>query len=195
MNTFGTDALTALQQTSRRTPSDDLADFSENLAAVLGTGQSISTFLNDQYELYQEEAESKQQQYLELLSTFAEAYVTALVAGPLFFITILVVIGLVLQDTLPLLRVVVYLGVPLVTFGFVVYVDSVTQGVGGTETADRFRDEDDEKSAITGSRDNTSAGDEGHGGSRFPGGVQSDGGTAGADAGSADPRSVADRWA
>jgi flagellar protein FlaJ len=136
MNAFGTDALTALQRTARRTPSDDLADFAENLASVLGTGQSISTFLSDQYELYQEEAESKQQQYLELLSTFAEAYVTALVAGPLFFITILVVIGLVLEDTLPLLRVVVYLGVPLATFGFVVYVDSVTQGIGGTETVD-----------------------------------------------------------
>ena len=141
MNAFGTDALTALQRTARRTPSDDLADFAENLASVLGTGQPISPFLSDQYDLYQEEAESKQQQYLELLSTFAEAYVTALVAGPLFFITILVVIGLVLADTLPLLRVVVYLGVPLATFGFVVYVDSVTQGVGGTETVDRLRDE------------------------------------------------------
>jgi len=147
MNAFGTDALTALQRTARRTPSDDLADFAENLASVLGTGQPISAFLSDQYELYQEEAESKQQQYLELLSTFAEAYVTALVAGPLFFITILVVIGLVLQDTLPLLRVVVYLGVPLATFGFVVYVDSVTQGVGGTETASRFRDEGNNSSS------------------------------------------------
>lgn len=137
MNAFGTDALTALQRTARRTPSEDLTDFAENLASVLGTGQSISAFLADQYDLYQEEAESKQERYLELLSTFAEAYVTALVAGPLFFITILVVIGLVLEDTLPLLRVVVYLGVPLATFGFVVYVDSVTQGVGGTEQVDR----------------------------------------------------------
>ena len=134
MNAFGTDALTALQRIARRTPSDDVADFAENLASVLGTGQPVSTFLNEQYERYQQEAEAKQEQYLELLSTFAEAYVTALVAGPLFFITILVVIGLVLEDTVPLLRVVVYVGVPLATFGFVVYVDSVTQGVGGTET-------------------------------------------------------------
>jgi flagellar protein FlaJ len=142
MNAFGTDALTALQRTARRTPSEDLTDFAENLASVLGTGQSISAFLADQYDLYQEEAESKQERYLELLSTFAEAYVTALVAGPLFFITILVVIGLVLEDTLPLLRVVVYLGVPLATFGFVVYVDSVTQGVGGTEQVDRSESAD-----------------------------------------------------
>ena len=159
MNAFGTDALTALQRTARRTPSDDLADFSENLASVLGTGQSISTFLADQYELYQEEAESKQERYLDLLSTFAEAYVTALVAGPLFFITILVVIGLVLADTLPLLRVVVYLGVPLATFGFVVYVDSVTQGVGGTESVDLSEAADDETGSGRGERAGGSTGD------------------------------------
>ncbi|MFC5135863.1 MULTISPECIES: type II secretion system F family protein [Haloferacaceae] len=133
MNAFGTDVLTALRHTARRTPSDDLSEFAENLASVLGTGRSLSAFLNDQYERYQEEAETKQEQYLELLSTFAEAYVTTLVAGPLFFITILVVIGLVLEDTLPLLRVVVYVAIPLATFGFAVYVDSITQGIGGTE--------------------------------------------------------------
>jgi len=171
MNAFGTDALTALQRTARRTPSDDLADFSENLASVLGTGQSISAFLADQYELYQEEAESKQERYLDLLSTFAEAYVTALVAGPLFFITILVVIGLVLADTLPLLRVVVYLGVPLATFGFVVYVDSVTQGVGGTESVDLSEAAGDDPTGA----DAAGADTTGDGGDTAPG-VAADGG-------------------
>jgi len=183
MNAFGTDALTALQRISRRTPSDDLADFSENLASVLGTGQPVSTFLNDQYERYQAEAEAKQEQYLELLSTFAEAYVTALVAGPLFFITILVVIGLVLQDTLPLLRVVVYVGVPLATFGFVVYVDSVTQGVGGTEAVAESSLADPNTPSVTGVRH---ADDEPGAGSDAP---RFDGGAAGrgADAAGADP--------
>ncbi|MGZ0745659.1 type II secretion system F family protein [Haloparvum sp. AD34] len=126
MNTFGTDVLTALQRTSERTPSENMEEFAENLASVLGSGRSISEFLHDQYERYQEEAEAQQEQYLELLSTFAEAYVTVLVAGPLFFITILVVIGLVLQDTLPILRIVVYVGLPLASGAFIVYVDSVT---------------------------------------------------------------------
>ncbi|RLM72558.1 type II secretion system F family protein [Halorubrum sp. Atlit-26R] len=185
MNAFGTDALTALQRISRRTPSDDLADFSENLASVLGTGQSVSAFLDDQYERYQAEAEAKQEQYLELLSTFAEAYVTALVAGPLFFITILVVIGLVLQDTMPLLRVVVYLGVPLATFGFVVYVDSVTQGVGGTETVAASSLDDPDTPSVTGVRHATDEpGDRGDT-ARFDGGAAAEG--------SANPP-PADRW-
>ncbi len=190
MNAFGTDALTALQRISRRTPSEDLADFSENLASVLGTGQSVSTFLNDQYERYQAEAEAKQEQYLELLSTFAEAYVTALVAGPLFFITILVVIGLVLQDTLPLLRAVVYLAVPLATFGFVVYVDSVTQGVGGTETVAASSFDDPNTPSITGVRNATDgSGDQGDS-PRFDGGAATRSGSDGVDANAAST----DRW-
>lgn len=141
MNTFGTDVLTALDRMAQRTPSESLDEFGDNLASVLGSGQSLSAFLHDQYERYQEEAESQQAQYLDLLSTFAEAYVTVLVAGPLFFITILVVIGLVLEDTLPLLRVVVYLGIPLASFGFIVYIDSVTQTIGG-RTDDQHHGDD-----------------------------------------------------
>jgi flagellar protein FlaJ len=34
------------------------------------------------------------------------------------------------------LRVIVYVAVPLATFGFAVYVDSITQGIGGTEQVD-----------------------------------------------------------
>ncbi|QZX99613.1 type II secretion system F family protein [Halobaculum rubrum] len=137
MNTFGTDVLTALEDMAERTPSQNMAEFGENLASVLGSGQELSAFLHDQYERYQEEAESQQEQYLELISTFAEAYVTVLVAGPLFFITILVVIGMVLSDTLPVLRAVVYLAIPLASFGFVVYIDSITRSTNDTLVVDQ----------------------------------------------------------
>ena len=129
MDAFGTDVLTALKDTADRTPSENLEEFAENLANVLSSGQSVSVFLHEQYERFQEEVESQQRQYLDLLSTFAEVYVTVLVAGPLFFITVLVVIGLVIQDTLVVMRLVTYLGIPLGTFGFVVYVDSMTEGL------------------------------------------------------------------
>ena len=128
---FGTDLPTALQRMGERTPSQRLDDFTENLTSVLASGQSLSTFLREQYDRFQTESEAQQRQYLELLATFAEVYVTVLVAGPLFFITILVVVGLVIQDTLPLLRLVTYVAIPLASVGFVVYVDSVTESLRG----------------------------------------------------------------
>jgi flagellar protein FlaJ len=127
MDAFSTDILTALRHTADRTPSEGLEEFSDNLASVLGSGRNLSSFLREQYERYQEEAESQQQQYLELVATFAEVYVTVLVAGPLFLITILVVIGLVIEDTLTLVRIIGYGGIPLASAGFIVYIDSLTQ--------------------------------------------------------------------
>jgi flagellar protein FlaJ len=137
MDLFGVDLQTAIEDMGERTPSDNMAELSENLGSVLGSGQSLSSYLHSQYERYKEEAEAQQEQYLELLSTLAEAYVTVLVAGPLFVITTLAVIGLVLQDTLPVMRIITYVGIPLATLAFIIYVDSVTQSAGTPGDADR----------------------------------------------------------
>ncbi len=136
MELFGVDLQTAIEEMSDRTPSDNMSELSENLGSVLGSGRSLSTYLHSQYERYKEEAEAQQEQYLELLSTFAEAYVTVLVAGPLFVITTLAVIGLAIEDTLPIMRVITYVGIPLATMAFVVYVDSVTESSNALERGD-----------------------------------------------------------
>jgi len=135
---FGSDLISALRRTGERTPSDTLAEFVENLMSVLQSGQRVSAFLRDQYDQYKQEAESEQERFLELLSTLAEAYVTVFVAGPLFLITILVVIGLVVGGTLPFLELFAYVIIPLATFGFVVYLDSITSDA----TFDADLDED-----------------------------------------------------
>ncbi|WP_121821263.1 type II secretion system F family protein [Halostella salina] len=137
---FGMDMITSLKTMARRTPSDDFKEFGENLVSVLQSGRSLSEFLRQQYEQYQEEAEAQQEQLLNLLATMAEAYVTVLVAGPLFLITILVVIGITVSDTLPALRLVVYLLLPVANVGFVIYLDSVMGSYTGS--VDRTERED-----------------------------------------------------
>jgi flagellar protein FlaJ len=138
MEAFGTDVMSALQRMSDYTPSEGLDEFADNLASVLSSGRSLSEFLREQHERYREEARSQQEQYLDLLATFAEIYVTGLVAGPLFLITVLVVIGLVLQNTLTIIRIIGYLGVPIATAAFVVYLDSMTETLPSRrELADR----------------------------------------------------------
>ncbi|MFB6270154.1 MAG: type II secretion system F family protein, partial [Halobacterium sp.] len=128
---FGSDILRALQRLGQRTPSEELGEFSENLTSVLQSGRNLSGFLKREYDYYAEEAEAKQEQFLELLATLAEAYVTLFVAGPLFLITILVIVGLTLADTKDFLRVTAYLLIPLATAGFVVYLDSITETATG----------------------------------------------------------------
>ena len=127
MDTFGTDVVTALQRTGRRSPSPQFREFTENLVSVLQSGHGLAAFLERQYQDYREEAESQQESILELLATLAEAYVTVLVAGPLFLITILVVIGIAGGETFGQLRVLVYLFLPVANLGFMVYLSMVTE--------------------------------------------------------------------
>lgn len=129
VDTFGTDVITALQHASRTSPSDQFTDFSENLVSVLQSGHSLSAFLERQYQEYQSEAESQQERILDLLGTLAEAYVTVLVAGPLFLITILVVIGITIGGTAKPLRALIYLILPLGNLVFVVYLSMVTESM------------------------------------------------------------------
>ena len=129
MDTFGMDVISALQTMGRRTASPQLREFTENLVSVLQSGHSISEFLEQQYHEYQEEAEAQQENMLELLSTLAEAYVTVLVAGPLFLITILVVIGISVSETITPLQALIYIILPFGNLAFIIYLSMVTDAI------------------------------------------------------------------
>ncbi|AGB15386.1 archaeal flagella assembly protein J [Halovivax ruber XH-70] len=129
MDAFGMDVTAALQLMGRRTASDQFREFTENLVSVLQSGHSLSDFLERQYHDFQEEAESQQESILNMLATLAEAYVTVLVAGPLFLITILVVIGFSVGDTVDSLRAVIYVILPFGNLAFVVYLSTVTDSI------------------------------------------------------------------
>jgi flagellar protein FlaJ len=130
MDYAGLDMLSAIERLADRTPSEKFGEFADNLASVLQSGQSISSYLDTQYERYQEDAEAQQESFLELLATLAEGYVSVFVVAPLLFITILVIMGLMaLGNTLPILRMLAYFAIPLANVGFVVYLDSITESL------------------------------------------------------------------
>jgi flagellar protein FlaJ len=134
MDLFGRDVISSLQHVSRRTPSEKMKTFSENLSSVLQSGQSLTSFLHAQYERHQEEAAERQADIIENLATVAEAYVTVFVAGVLFLITILLVFGLTTTDTLPFLQLLAYLAIPLANLGFMVYLSSKMDALGISDT-------------------------------------------------------------
>jgi len=130
MDLFGRDLLSAVRRMARRSPSESFKTFGENLASVLGSGSDLPAFLREQYDRFQEEAEERQEEILELLATIAEGYVTTLVAGVLFFITILLVFGLTTTDTLWALQLMGYLMIPLANAAFVVYLQGKLDALG-----------------------------------------------------------------
>ena len=91
---FGYDVVSAIRHLSETTPSEKLKDFLEDLLSVIESGGDMAEFLSMRVRLYQEEARFEQKQFLNVLSIVAESYVTLFVAGPLFLIIIMVVMGM-----------------------------------------------------------------------------------------------------
>jgi flagellar protein FlaJ len=149
MDLFGRDIITAIRRMARRSPSEQFKTFAENFASVLQSGSSLSEFLRNQYDRFQAEAEERQEEVLDLLATIAEAYVTVLVAGVLFLITILLVFGLTTTDTLWLLQLMAYLIIPLANLGFVVFLAQKLEALGiGQRSAGALLDRYDPETPV-----------------------------------------------
>jgi flagellar protein FlaJ len=132
---FGSDMLTAMRHLSGTTPSAKLKDFLEDLLSVIESGGDLSEFLASRVRLYQEEARFEQKQFLTLLSMVAESYVTLFVAGPLFLIIIMVVMGMMGGSAVLQLSLVVYAIMPIGSFIFILLIDVVS---GRAEKAERY---------------------------------------------------------
>jgi len=91
---FGYDVVSAIRHLMETTPSEKLKQFLEDMVSVIESGGDLVSFLSGRVRLYQEEARFEQKQFLSFLSLVAESYVTLFVAGPLFLIIIMVVMGM-----------------------------------------------------------------------------------------------------
>jgi flagellar protein FlaJ len=157
MDVFGRDMITAISTMGHRSPSEQFSEFTENLSSVLQSGQNLGDFLHAQYEAFQEEAEAQQAELLNLLATLAEVYVTVFVAGPLFLVTILLIIAIAAADTLTLLKVFVYFLLPVGNIGFILYLSTIMQRFGKTHRTEP--DDEDGMEATHGIRRKTPAED------------------------------------
>lgn len=127
----GSDLITALKTAAVTTPSDKFRDFIDNLLNIMETGGDMETFFSSMVSHYQKSAEADQNMHLEMLGMFAETYVTAFVAGPLFLITILIVMGITGPGSLNILKVVIYAVIPLSAIAFGVLLSVISAGSEG----------------------------------------------------------------
>ena len=126
MEYYGTDLLHAIDRAGQRTPSKKFKDFLDGLTSIVTSGGDIGSYLrakNDQYRLT---ATKEQKIFFETLSVLAEVYISAFVAGPLFLITILVILGLVNSSSTSILYLIVYLIIPIGTVVFLLLLNSLT---------------------------------------------------------------------
>jgi len=136
---FGADVVSAIRHLGETTPSEKLKDFLEDLLSVIESGGDMTEFLSSRVRLYQEQARFEQKQFLTILSMVAESYVTLFVAGPLFLIIVMVVMGMMGGSAVIQLSVVIYAIIPIGSLVFILLVDLISTKAEKTERYTRVK--------------------------------------------------------
>ena len=123
---FGVDVVTAIRNLSLTTPSEKLKDFLEDFVSIIESGGNVGNFLGSRVRVYQDDARFQQKQFLSTLQLVAESYVTLFVAGPLFLIIIMVVVGLMGQTSVVQMAAVIYGLIPIGSLIFIIFVDMIS---------------------------------------------------------------------
>jgi flagellar protein FlaJ len=130
---FGYDLITALKHLGETTPSEKFRDFVQDLLSVIDSGAGLGEFFSGRVRTYQEEARFELKQFITTLEFVAETYVTLFVAGPLFLIIIMVVMGLIGGMGISALAVVCYAIIPIGSVLFIVFLSMISEKVEGIE--------------------------------------------------------------
>lgn len=130
---FGYDMISALQHLQETSPSEKLRNFLQDLVSVTESGGDVTGFLEVRVRIYQEEARFEQKTFLSTLQIAAEAYVTLFVAGPLFIIIVMVIMGFVGSTSTLQLSIIIYLLVPLGSLLFILFLDMISIKTEGIE--------------------------------------------------------------
>ncbi|MEA1907123.1 MAG: type II secretion system F family protein, partial [Euryarchaeota archaeon] len=119
------DIIKALRDASERSPSRNMRDFLDGLVMVIDSGGSLTDYFKIKAAYYYERAGADQEKYLNSLGMIAEGYITVFVAGPLFLMTILVVVGMIDSSSIILLKALIYGLIPGATILCVVLLSTM----------------------------------------------------------------------
>lgn len=124
---FGLDPMTAMREVAKRTPSEKFKQLLLGLATTIEGGGSLTVYLKNAGEQSLFTWRIKRQKYLQQLSTYAEFYTGLLIAAPLFLIALFSVMYMIQPelggfDIFQLMRISIYLLVPALNVGFLMFL-------------------------------------------------------------------------
>ena len=129
---FGADIISALEKTSKRTPSERLRETLEGLISTIHSGGNLAAYLREKSGQYMKLKRISLQKFSDTLSILSEFYVAILVTGPLLFVIMLAVMAMLgggelggLSPSL-LLQILTYIGIPVGSIIFLIILDAVS---------------------------------------------------------------------
>jgi flagellar protein FlaJ len=126
---LGIDGRHALDRASRRTPSENLAEVLQGAITTLTSGGDLQSYFSSKAERYAFENRQEQKKFVEVMGLMSETYVTAVVAGPLFLIVMMAIMAMLGGGEPTILRLIVYLVLPIANAGFAWGLSEITPEV------------------------------------------------------------------
>jgi flagellar protein FlaJ len=126
---FGLDPMSAMREVADRSPSNRFKQLLLGLVSTIEGGGDLKTYLRNAGEQSLFTWRMKRQKYLQQLSAYAEFYTGLLIAAPLFIISLFSVMYMIQPelggyDILTLMRVSIYILVPTLNIGFLIFLHS-----------------------------------------------------------------------
>jgi len=127
---LGVDILTAIRRGAGRSPSPKMQDFLQGVVTTSTSGGQLKPYFLLKAEQYEKEDKLEMRKKMETLGMLAEAFVTVVVAFPLFLVVIMAIMALISKGgsfVLTLLYAVVGGMIPLSQFGFIFVIWNMEQ--------------------------------------------------------------------
>ena len=142
------DFYSAAQRLSETTPSNKFRFFLTGLSSAAKTIGTADDYLYTKIIELREEKRISQKIYLNTLGVIAEMYITIFVAGPLFIIIVVMVMGMLSSADPLILGIVIYLMLPFGTAVFLLLLDMISdqatpaspEDTAGTQKSLRYLD-------------------------------------------------------
>ncbi|MDI6847684.1 MAG: type II secretion system F family protein [Candidatus Bathyarchaeia archaeon] len=131
VNLFGLDIISALEKTSKRTPSERFREMLEGFISTIHSGGNLAAYLREKSRQYMKLKRISLRKFSDTLSILSEFYVALLVTGPLLLVIMLAVMAMLGGGSLGmlspdlLLSIITYLGIPVGSIIFLIILDAI----------------------------------------------------------------------
>jgi flagellar protein FlaJ len=132
VNLFGSDIISALEDASKRTPSERFREMLEGFISTVHSGSNSTAYLREKSKQYMTLKRISLKKFSDTLSVLSEFYVALLLTGPLLLVIMLAVMAMLGGDNMGilspdlLLGLLTYIGLPLGAVVFLIILDAVT---------------------------------------------------------------------
>lgn len=132
VNLFGRDIISALEEESKRTPSERFREMLEGFISTIHSGGNLAAYLREKSKQYMRLKRIGLKKFSDTLSILSEFYVAILVTGPLLLVIMLAVMAMLGGGSLGMLspdlilNLLTYMGIPLGSIMFLIILDAVS---------------------------------------------------------------------